>query len=137
MNSYIIRQYSQRRSQQTGQHIMVLLLERVKGQRPIQDVVQVPQPSQLDDWNLYEKHEGEMTKQTSGDRGFLDWKMEKAREKLDLEQWKRTMHLGHALSLAKLDINNHKNNNKINDANNNTESLGKSPAAQLKEHEPL
>lgn len=104
--SYVIRQYSQRRNQQTGLHRMVLTLERVPGQRPVQEIVKTPRPSQLDDWQLYEKYEGEMVKQRGGDRGFLEWKMARAQERMDLEQWRRTMHLGLELNLAKLSSDN-------------------------------
>lgn len=86
----------------------MLTLERVKGQRAVQEIVKIPRPSQLDDWQLYEKYEGEMVKQTGGDRGFLDWKMAKAQERMDLEQWRRTMHLGLELNLAKLSKDNDK-----------------------------
>lgn len=51
---------------------MVLTLERVPGQRPLREIVSVPQPSQLDGWQLFEKYEGEMIRQRRGEQGFME-----------------------------------------------------------------
>lgn len=62
----------------------------------------IPRPSQLDDWQLFEKHEGEVIRQRRGDQGFLDWKTAKAQERINLEQWGRALELGTELKLARL-----------------------------------
>lgn len=71
----------------------MLTLERVPGQRPLEDIAAVPEPSQLDDWQLFEKYEGEMIRQRRGDQGYLAWKTTKAEERINLEQWRRTLEL--------------------------------------------
>ncbi|KAM4054604.1 PPIC-type PPIASE domain-containing protein [Hirsutella rhossiliensis] len=90
---YYIRQYSLKQNNQTGLHRVVLTLERVRGQRSLQDIAAIPRPSQLDDWQLFEKYEGEMIRQKRGDQGFLEWKTAKAEERINLEQWRRTLEL--------------------------------------------
>lgn len=61
----------------------------------------IPRPSQLDDWRLFEKYEGEMVRQRRGSQGFLEWRMLKAQERMDQEQWRHALELGAELSLAK------------------------------------
>lgn len=46
-------------------------------------ITTIPRPSQVDDWHLVEKLEGETIKTRSGDSRFLEWKMAKAQEKID------------------------------------------------------
>ncbi|KAH7170397.1 PUA-like domain-containing protein [Dactylonectria macrodidyma] len=99
---YIIRQYGQRLNLRTGLHRVVLTLERVEDTFSVDELIQVPRPSQLDDWKLFETYEGEMIKQRKGQRGFLDWKMERAREKMDQEQYMRTLAFQTSLELAKI-----------------------------------
>ncbi|KND95310.1 hypothetical protein TOPH_00584 [Tolypocladium ophioglossoides CBS 100239] len=99
---YIIRQYGQKLCQNSGVHRVVLTIERVPGQRSLQEIAMIPRPSQLDDWQLFEKYEGEMIRQRRGDPGFLDWKMAKAEERIDLEQWRRALELGTELKLVRL-----------------------------------
>lgn len=91
--SYSIRQYGLKMSSKTGLHCVVLTLERVPGQRPLQKMAAIPRPSQLDDWQLFEKYEGEMVRHRRGDQGFLEWKTAKAEERIILEQWRRTLEL--------------------------------------------
>lgn len=51
---------------------MMLTLERVGDQRPIEDILNIPRPSELDDWDLYQKYESELIKQKKGDKACLD-----------------------------------------------------------------
>jgi hypothetical protein len=51
---------------------MMLTLERVSDQRPIEDILNIPRPSEVDDWNLYQKYESELVKQKKGAKAFLD-----------------------------------------------------------------
>ncbi|UNI14242.1 hypothetical protein JDV02_000891 [Purpureocillium takamizusanense] len=98
---YIICQYGQKFNEETGLSRVEITLERASGQRPFDDVAKVPRPSQLDDWHLYEKYEGEIIRQRRGEQGFLDWKRAKAEETMDLEQWRQALELGKDLKLAK------------------------------------
>ncbi|KAF5016181.1 hypothetical protein F66182_12219 [Fusarium sp. NRRL 66182] len=69
---YTIRQYGQRLNQISERHRMTLILERVSGQPPIEDILHIPRPSETDDWELFEKFENEAIKQKKGDKGLLD-----------------------------------------------------------------
>ena len=53
-------------------HRMILTLERVGGQPPIEDILHIPRPSEMDDWELYERFESEKIKQKKGDKAFID-----------------------------------------------------------------
>lgn len=86
---YVLRQYGQKRNEQSGIYRLSLALERVEGQTPMHDLTAIPKPSQVDDWKLYEKHEGEMIRSRFGEGEFLEWKMYKAQETMDREQAER------------------------------------------------
>lgn len=81
---------------------MTLKLTRVTNQRPIADLVKIPRPSELDEWHLYKKHEGEMIKQKRGDRGFLEWKSEKAQDQIEKERYIQEMVFQAELEMEKL-----------------------------------
>ena len=53
--------------------------------------IHIPKPSQLDDWHLFQKLEGDKIKQTQGETGYLEWKLRKQNEKDDREDWKRSL----------------------------------------------
>ncbi|CAF3618629.1 unnamed protein product [Fusarium graminearum] len=57
---YTIRRYSQWFNEVSDRHHMMLTLERVSDQRPIEDILNIPRPSEIDDWNLYQKYESEL-----------------------------------------------------------------------------
>ena len=99
---------------------MCLRLEYVEKEQPlIADLKKIPQPSQLDDWRLFENYEGEMVRRKRGDRGFLDWKMAKAQERMAQEQSKRTMQLSQELNLVELNIDQNKSAPVLSDTNSN------------------
>jgi hypothetical protein len=56
----------------------------------------------LDDWQLFEKYEGETIRQKRGQQAWVDWKMDKAQERIDREQYMRTLAFHTSLELAKL-----------------------------------
>ncbi|KJZ72163.1 hypothetical protein HIM_08428 [Hirsutella minnesotensis 3608] len=91
---YSVRLYSLKHNIQTGLHRVVLTLERVPGQRPLQDILTILRPSQLDDWQTFERFEGEMVRQRRGEQGFLQWKTDKAEERIGLKQWRKALELG-------------------------------------------
>ncbi|KAF4991173.1 hypothetical protein FGRMN_7978 [Fusarium graminum] len=64
--------YSQWFNEVGERHHMMLTLERVGEQRPIEDILNIPRPSEMDDWTLYEKYESEAMKQYKGGQAFLD-----------------------------------------------------------------
>ncbi|KAI5465652.1 PUA-like domain-containing protein [Mariannaea sp. PMI_226] len=99
---YKILQYGQKLDVNTELHQLALKLERVKNQLPVEEVIKIPRPSQLDDWELFEKYEGEMMNQRRGPQAWMDWKMEKAQEKIDREQYMRALAFHTSLELAKI-----------------------------------
>lgn len=65
------------------------------------DLAKAPRPSQMDDWVLFEKFEGEMIRQNHGEQSFLDWKVMKAQERMEQRQWRRALEVGAALTTAR------------------------------------
>jgi len=49
----------------------------------------MPKPSQLDDWALYEKLEGDKVKMLLGQTGYLSWKLRQQEEKVNRDEWRR------------------------------------------------
>lgn len=86
---YTIRKYRLKLDEQTDIWNVEIVLDRVHGQRPFDNISTIPKPSQLDDWHLYELVEGEKIKQKHGDQVYLDWTMKKEVEKVDREHAKR------------------------------------------------
>ncbi|KAI1180025.1 hypothetical protein F4777DRAFT_598992 [Nemania sp. FL0916] len=86
---YTIRQYGFKLDSNINKYRLELTLERATDQRPFEDVRKVPRPSQLDDWALYEKLEGDKIKLLEGESSYLEWKLKRQEEKLDREEWQR------------------------------------------------
>ncbi|KAJ9154729.1 PUA-like domain-containing protein [Pleurostoma richardsiae] len=95
---YRIRQWGQKLDVNTNIYRLEVTLDRVKGQKSMDDVKKTPKPSQIDDWHLYEKLESEWIKQRQGDTAFMDWRMRREEEKVDREQWRRTREFRSSLS---------------------------------------
>ncbi|KAI1844055.1 hypothetical protein JX266_009728 [Neoarthrinium moseri] len=86
---YTIRQYGTKLDMVTNTHRLELTLERVKDQKPMEVLNRVPKPSQLDDWKLYEKLEGDKIKLMEGDARYLEWNLQREEERIDREDWRR------------------------------------------------
>jgi hypothetical protein len=99
LTRYSIRQYGHRVNQHSGLHRVVVTLERVGSQKPLEELGDIPRPSQIDDWYLFEKYEGEMVKKRQGKEAFTEWKVAKAKEKIDYDQWKQVLRMTSALKL--------------------------------------
>ncbi|KAI0166457.1 PUA-like domain-containing protein [Xylariaceae sp. FL1272] len=84
---YTIRQYGMKYDEKLSAHRLELTLERVPNQRPCEELRQIPKPSQLDDFFLYEKLEGEKIKLMQGEAKYLEWTLRRREEKADLESW--------------------------------------------------
>lgn len=69
---------------------MRLILERLPGQIPIDEILHIPRPSQLDDWSLYEKLERERIKQTEGDARLTEWIIRRDKERIERGHWRRS-----------------------------------------------
>ena len=85
----MLKQYGTKMDMVTNTHKLELTLERVSDQKPMDILRRIPRPSQLDDWNLYEKLEGDKIRLTGGDARFMEWSLEREEEGLDREQWRR------------------------------------------------
>jgi len=66
-----------------------ITLERVNGQAPMKEILKIPKPSQLDDWRLYEKLEQDKIRQSTGERGAYDWRLQHEEERRDREESRR------------------------------------------------
>lgn len=69
---------------------MRLILERVQGQTPIDEILHIPRPSQLDDWGQYEKLERARIKQTEGDAKLTEWIIRRDKERIERAHWRRS-----------------------------------------------
>ncbi len=81
--------YRQKLDDNTGIYRLELTIERVEGQLPMDAVAKIPRPSQLDDWQLYEKLETEKIRKIKGERELLQWRLHREEDKLDRAQWQR------------------------------------------------
>jgi len=95
---YIIRQYGNKLDANTDKYRLELLLEHVGGQKSLEQVQQVPRPSQMDDWEAFKKLEAEMIRRCKGDDGLLDLKIRKEEERVDREHWRRSRDFRASLS---------------------------------------
>ncbi|OTA95702.1 hypothetical protein M434DRAFT_393558 [Hypoxylon sp. CO27-5] len=87
---FTIKQYGCKQDSKTGLYRLELTLERVPDQKmSLEDLKSIPRPSQLDDWNLYEKLEGDKIKLVQGEASYLEWKLRRQEEKIDREGWRR------------------------------------------------
>ncbi|KAJ8127343.1 hypothetical protein O1611_g6293 [Lasiodiplodia mahajangana] len=104
---YTIRQYGFKLNNSTNKYRLELTLERAPDQRPFDEVRKVPKPSQLDDWTLYEKLEGDTIKLLQGESSYLEWKMKRRDEKLDREEWQRATMFRASFSLGMMGQSEH------------------------------
>lgn len=58
-------------------------------QKSLEEIGKIPRPSQLDDWNLYEKLEGDKIKLLQGEATYLEWKLRRQEENIEREDWRR------------------------------------------------
>ncbi|KAI0834928.1 PUA-like domain-containing protein [Hypoxylon sp. FL0890] len=87
---FTIKQYGCKQDSKTGVYRLELTLERVPDQKKsLEEIQSIPRPSQLDDWNLFEKLEGDKIKLVQGDTSYLEWKLRLQEEKIDREDWRR------------------------------------------------
>ncbi|KAK4662046.1 uncharacterized protein QC763_710130 [Podospora pseudopauciseta] len=74
----------------TGEYKLELGLERVaNGQRAMREVLKVPRPSQIDEWDLFEKLEADKVRQVQGEAASYAWRMQREEARVEREMWKR------------------------------------------------
>ncbi|KAI1106275.1 PUA-like domain-containing protein [Jackrogersella minutella] len=87
---FTIKQYGYKQDTKTNVYRLELTLERVPDQkRSLDQIKKIPRPSQLDDWNLYEKLEGDKIKLLQGETNYLEWRLRRQEDKIDREDWRR------------------------------------------------
>jgi hypothetical protein len=96
---YTIKQYGLKFDSKINKYRLVLTLERVARQRPFEDIRNIPKPSQLDDWTLFDKLEGDKVKLLQGEPSYLEWKLRRQEEKFDCEEWRRASQFRASFSL--------------------------------------
>jgi hypothetical protein len=69
---------------------MRIVLDRLPGQTPMDEILHIPRPSQLDDWSLYEKLERERIKQTEGEAILTEWIIRRDVERVERDHWRRS-----------------------------------------------
>ncbi|KAK6851769.1 Peptidyl-prolyl cis-trans isomerase pin4 [Apiospora arundinis] len=85
---YTIRQYGAKLDIVSETYRLELKLQRVLEQRPMDELKRIPKPSQLDDWALYEKLEGNEMKKI-GNAKYMEWNIQREEDRLDRESWRR------------------------------------------------
>lgn len=85
---YIIHSWSIKLNITTDLYTLRLTLERISGQRSMDDVMKIPKPSDLDDWKLYEQLERDRIRDTEGKVRFDDWSNTRNAEKLERDYWR-------------------------------------------------
>lgn len=68
---------------------MRLILDQVKGQVCLDDLLSIPSPSQLDDWLLYNKVMGDDIRLREGDIVYSQWKLAEEQEEQARVEWHR------------------------------------------------
>lgn len=65
------------------------------------ELMPIPRPSQLDDWQAFEKLEAEMVRCQIGEVRFMEWKAARLQEMVEQERFERFMHLDWVTTLRK------------------------------------
>jgi hypothetical protein len=64
-----------------------LILERLTGQKSINEVLHYPTPSQLDDWTLYNRIIGENIRARQGDVAYSEWRQFQEAQTFEKEEY--------------------------------------------------
>ncbi|KAK0621545.1 hypothetical protein B0T17DRAFT_617981 [Bombardia bombarda] len=85
-----ISRYSHKLDTDTEIYRLELQLERVRDTpQSLATLLQIPLPSQMDDWRLFEKLEAEKIRQATGEQGAVNWRVQKEEDQHEREQWHR------------------------------------------------
>lgn len=84
----IRRASANERVQKLRERNEILELEK---QPQMHEVMKIPRPSEVDDWQLFERFEDDTIKQRWNVQRILAWKISKAKEKAEMEAFKRTI----------------------------------------------
>lgn len=89
LSRYIIRQYGHLPLQESNKYRLELTLERVAGQRPMDTLFDIPRPSELDDWQYYNRVLAEDIRANKGDIAYSEWKENEEKQEREREQWRQ------------------------------------------------
>lgn len=69
------------------------MLERVDSQKPLHEILQLPKPSQMDDWELYKRLMNEDYRMREGEAAFDRMKDYEEEQQADKEQFVKSKEL--------------------------------------------
>lgn len=90
---YRISDWSLKLNMASEIYTMRLGLERFPNQKPMSEILTIPKPSQLDEWDLYEQLERSRVRKTEGKAKFDDWTAGRSVERTERNQWRRSREL--------------------------------------------
>lgn len=79
---YILRSYGLKLNPQTELYRLTLTTERMPGQVPLETLLSIPKPADIDDWRLCERIEEMEMRRAGRAREFEEFKHEKGRRVL-------------------------------------------------------
>lgn len=85
---YRISSWSLKLNMASDTYTLRLTLERLSNQRSMDNIVEVPKPSQLDHWRLYEELESTRIRETEGKAKLDDWIAGRSVERIERTQWR-------------------------------------------------
>lgn len=84
---YIVRQYGHKWDVTNRIYRVRVILERVEGQVPIEELSLTPTPAQLDDWELYHKVMGEDIRARDGFLKYNQWMVRLEQDAKRRREW--------------------------------------------------
>lgn len=87
---YHISSWSLKLNMASEVYTLRLTLERFPNQKPMEDILNIPKPSQLDDWKLYEQLERTRIRKTEGQAKLDEWTAGRKAERIERNQWRHS-----------------------------------------------
>ncbi|PVH78591.1 hypothetical protein DL98DRAFT_239405 [Cadophora sp. DSE1049] len=85
---HVVKQFGHKLLDETKNvYRCTIMLERSTSQKPFAEVLRLPKPSQLDDWELYKKLMGEEYRKREGEPAFEKWMDLEEEQQADKEQF--------------------------------------------------
>lgn len=92
---YKIASYSYNLDHDVGKHRLRLELVRLPEQQPLLE--SIPTPAQLDEWDIFQRHESEVVKRRVGSTTWLTYKVKMDEERHAKLRWKQAMEFRESL----------------------------------------
>jgi len=85
---HVVKQFGHKLLDETKNvYRCTIMLERSTSQKPFAEVLRLPRPSQVDDWNLYKKLLGEEYRTCEGETAFEKWADLEEEQQTEKEQF--------------------------------------------------